>query len=229
MTRGDDVRRRGPAATVRDTVVILARGASRRMGYPKGRHRPVPEGATLLERVVTLYRSRRWPVVVVTHPSGRRAYADLLDCTGACWLVAPPGGGTARTCLVAAAALGAAGRRFWFHPVDLPDVRPATLNQLRAAAVADPTAVLVPVYRGTRGHPVVVPGDLLAGVVSRRPRGAMSVFMMRRGWPHRFLAVSDAGCVRDVDAESPQGTERSHRAGNRPTVAMFHNRRHQAR
>ncbi len=183
----------------RDTAVILARGASRRMGFPKGLYRPDGGGPTLLERVAGLYRALGWPVALVTHPAGERAYRPVAGDLVEAWVVTAPGGDTAASCLAAAAALGTAGRRFWFHPVDLPAVREATVRRLLAAATRDPGAVWVPRCGAARGHPVAVPGHLLAPLAGRRPPGRMADLMIRHGWPLRFLPVDDPGCVRDVD------------------------------
>ncbi len=186
-----------------DAVVILARGASRRMGYPKGLHRLREGGPTLLELVAAPYRRRGWPVLVVALETVVAGYRQVAGGLVSRWIAAPGGGGTARTCLTALPALPAGTRRCWFHPVDLPHVLPSTRQLLLDAARRHPDTVLVPTWRGRRGHPVVVPRQLLEAARGARPTGSMAAFMTDRGWPLLFLPVPDPGCVNDVDEPGP--------------------------
>lgn len=80
-------------------------------------------------------------------------------------------------------------------PGDLPLVRPGTLRAVAQALQAH--KVVVPVFRGERGHPVgfaAVCGDALADLAG--PQGAAPVV---RAHAAMELAVDDEGVVTDVD------------------------------
>ncbi len=97
---------------------------------------------------------------------------------------------------IAAAVLATAGAAGWLIlPGDLPLVQPQTLRVL--ATVWPQHDVVVPVYRGQRGHPVrfaprfaaalmALTGDRGAGQITRSARAAE-------------FDVTDAGCVTDID------------------------------
>lgn len=81
-------------------------------------------------------------------------------------------------------------------PGDLPLVRPQTLRRV-AQALRDGAEVVVPAWRGERGHPVgFAPacGDALAALSG--PRGAAAVLQAHRVTE---LAVDDEGIAVDID------------------------------
>lgn len=80
-------------------------------------------------------------------------------------------------------------------PGDLPLVKPETLRAV--AAALSQASVVVPVYRGTRGHPVAFRcehGPALAALTGAE--GAAAI--VRAAQPLR-LQVDDAGAVTDID------------------------------
>jgi molybdenum cofactor cytidylyltransferase len=97
---------------------------------------------------------------------------------------------------IAAAVQATRGAAGWLIlPGDLPLVQPQTLRAV-AAALAD-HAVVVPLVRGRRGHPVgfaSVCGEALATLSG--PGGAAPVL---KGRDVHEMAVDDAGCVTDID------------------------------
>ncbi len=190
-----------------DRAVVLARGASRRMGMPKGLCRLPGEPGTFIERIVDLYARMDIPAAVVTLPELRPAYEDLGLDPAPRWIEAGPGGGTAVTVMAAVAELGGVATHLWLHPVDLPLVRPRSLAGLARRSAADPGAVVVPRCEGRRGHPVVIPvGPFasLAGDASPAARGPMRDLIRAAadsgtGAPVLFLDLDDPGLVRDFD------------------------------
>lgn len=191
-----------------DHAVILARGASRRMGRPKGLCRRPGASRTLLETVVQLYLGSGWPVAVVTTP----ALADLYrtacpEAAPVLWIEQSGGGGTARTCLAAVAALDSVATHLWLHPVDLPDVRPQTLQDLRVASEADPEAILIPHHGSRRGHPVVLPCGPWRGLDPLQHPEEMRELISATGCRKINHAVRDAGVVQDVDDPAALGRE----------------------
>lgn len=97
---------------------------------------------------------------------------------------------------IAAAVHATSGAAGWMIlPGDLPLIQPQTLRELARAA---PTSeVLAPVYQGRRGHPVRFAarfGPALMALTG--DRGASEI---ARAAGVTELAVSDAGCVTDID------------------------------
>ncbi len=80
-------------------------------------------------------------------------------------------------------------------PADLPLIHSATLKAVAAALVGQ--SVVVPVYRGQRGHPVGFSTVCLQALLDLKgDRGAASVV---RSYGAMELLLDDAGCVTDVD------------------------------
>jgi molybdenum cofactor cytidylyltransferase len=80
-------------------------------------------------------------------------------------------------------------------PADLPLVRPETLQLIASAPM--PSAMLVPMFEGQRGHPVrftAACGEALANLKGNR--GAAQVLPAQSAT--EFI-VTDAGCVLDID------------------------------
>jgi CTP:molybdopterin cytidylyltransferase MocA len=184
----------------RDHAVILARGASRRMGSPKGLCRLAGSPRNLLETVLDLYAAFGLPTAVVTTPALATLYRDACRLPGpVCWIEYPAGGGTAATCLAAAAGLASDHTHLWLHPVDLPAVQPATLDSLRRVSSASPDAVVIPRHDDRRGHPVLVPMAPWRGLAPDDHPGEMRELIAASGCEIVWLDVQDAGVVSDVD------------------------------
>jgi molybdenum cofactor cytidylyltransferase len=80
-------------------------------------------------------------------------------------------------------------------PADLPLIQSATLKAVAAALVGQ--SVVVPVYRGQRGHPVGFSTVCLRALLGLKgDRGAASIVGSYRAMA---LLVDDVGCVTDVD------------------------------
>lgn len=106
--------------------------------------------------------------------------------------LAEPGMGWSIACGVAATR-DAAG--WLILPADLPLLRSETL--LEVAAALSKSDVVVPLYRGTRGHPVGFSAACRDALLALQgDEGARSIVHNRRALQ---LAVNDPGCVLDVD------------------------------
>ena len=192
----------------RDHAVILARGASRRMGRPKGLcEAPSGEG-TLLQAVAALYAEFGLPLLVVTTAELGGLYRPLLSAQPrVAWAFAPAGGDTAATVAAALTALGEAATHLWLHPVDLPGVSRRTLDRLAAVSRGAPSAVVTPEHDGVPGHPVVLPAAPFADLRGTAPAGRMRDLLAARARGEGGLriamiavAVPDAGVIADLDA-----------------------------
>jgi molybdenum cofactor cytidylyltransferase len=140
-------------------AVILAAGASTRMGQPKAL---LPwRGQTFLAHAIALvHRVGAERVVVVQGavelPASAWRGAELVHHAG--WARGPS------TSLRAGLAVlvDDAQAPVVVHGVDRPHVLPSTADALAAALATDPRAVWQPRHAGRHGHPVVWPADLVA-------------------------------------------------------------------
>jgi molybdenum cofactor cytidylyltransferase len=191
-------------------AIILAAGESRRMGFPKAL---LPcastEGAdgsetTFLEHLLDVTnRSRAEPIVAVLGHEAERIRSS----------VSPTFWGRARVVvngryregmlssivagLEAIEASSAEGTLVL--PVDHPDVRPELVDLMIARFAEASRAVLVPVHRGRRGHPVL----FSRAVFEEIRRAPESVGARQVVWDHQGdlleVEVEDPGIGRDVD------------------------------
>lgn len=97
---------------------------------------------------------------------------------------------------IAAAVRSTAQATGWLIlPADLPLIQADTL--LAVAAALQAHAVVVPVYRGQRGHPVGFAGA--CGPALQRLAGHQGAAAVLRDYGATELIVNDPGCVTDID------------------------------
>jgi CTP:molybdopterin cytidylyltransferase MocA len=191
-------------------AVILARGDSSRMGLPKGLVKLPGDAVPFLQRIVGLYLDLGIAVRVVTLDELAPSYRTLLQEHEDVEVVGSrSGGGTATTVLAGWRSLNIAAAdaaAVLAHPVDMPLVRPSTLEDLLRVARRNPHRVLRPVCHGSPGHPVVVPAAILGileGEASYR-NGSLQDFFARGAEAGLIrdvleVTVADEGVIRDFD------------------------------
>lgn len=97
---------------------------------------------------------------------------------------------------IAAGVRATAGASGWLVlPGDLPLVQPHTLRAVAQALASH--AVVAPVYRGERGHPVGFAAPCAQQLAALA--GEQGAAPVARAWGVHLLAVDDAGVVTDVD------------------------------
>ncbi|MEW6270321.1 MAG: nucleotidyltransferase family protein [Thermodesulfobacteriota bacterium] len=183
--------------------VVLAAGASRRMGAPKAAL--VYEGRSFARHVVEALRAGGVGEIVVVTGHAHDATAGALPALGRVTLVRnpEPERGQLSSLKIGLEHLATAAARVdavVVALVDHPTVRAATVARLLEAADAEPRpAIVVPVHERRRGHPVLfaraVWDELLA---TPDDAGARAVV---RAEPARVreVAVADPGILADVD------------------------------
>ncbi len=203
MSTGRSVRRR-------DRAVIMARGLSARMGIAKGLLRLSSDGPAFVRIISDLYLDAGVPVDVVTRQEDFEAYRrELPESDKLRLLTAERGGDTALTLLIAWRSCLAAGiscSHFWAHPVDLPLVNADVVNVLMDHSRRNPERIIRPVHKGTPGHPVILPGDVLAFLDGQENlhSGPLRDFLSTTGGPGMLpvpvvVELEAPGIVTDFD------------------------------
>jgi CTP:molybdopterin cytidylyltransferase MocA len=96
------------------------------------------------------------------------------------------------------AAAPAATRWFLLALADQPELPPAVVTQLLAAA-RDQPEVLIPSYAGRRGHPILIHAALKQEIEALPDEGGLRQLWVRRPELVRHLPVTDAAVLQDMD------------------------------
>lgn len=179
-----------------DVGVILAAGASSRMGSPKALLRD-PRGRTFLARVAAALRSGGCGAVLVV--AGRHA-ADIASAlpSGALLALNPrwERGQLESARAGLARALDLAPRSVLIHPVDAPRVRGSDVE--RALRAARRGRLAVACFAGERGHPVALPAALARRVLADGRSKTLREALEALGVKPQEVEGSD-GCVRGAN------------------------------
>jgi len=164
------------------TAVVLAAGASRRMGFPKTQL--LWKGETYLSRLVRILGALA-PVTVVLRVS--------MDVPGARVVVNPdPERGMLSSLQI---GMSQAPGPVVFTPVDFGHVREDTVQGLVAAYSGQP--VLNPRFDDRRGHPTIISAETVQALLSMPPTGNPKDLL--RTLPPSWFSCNDPGILRDVD------------------------------
>lgn len=185
--------------------LVLASGASRRMGRPKALL-PLGDPGRPFARVIcdTLTASGVSPLVLVTRAELRDQLAAVLP--GVALVVNPdPDRGQLSSLLAGLEALGAPDAAL-VTLVDLPLFRPSTVTSLLTAWHQTHAPLVRPLHQGRHGHPAIFGAPLLEAL------RAADVQLGAKPVVHRFLSeavsvsVDDCGTVDDID--TPEAYDR---------------------
>lgn len=177
--------------------IILAAGASSRMGSPKALldYR----GETFIQRLVRVLSAVCDPVIVVLG-----YHADTLRpaVSNATIVVNPsPERGQLSSLQTGLAALPPAAEGFLFTPVDSPAVETATVERLAAAfRQRDPaTQLVIPRYQGKRGHPVFATRAIANELGALPPTAQAREVIHGHVADTLYIDVDDPGILTDID------------------------------
>jgi molybdenum cofactor cytidylyltransferase len=188
--------------------IILAAGASSRMGSPKALLNY--QGETFVGRLVRLLSGVCDPVIVALGYHAETVRPAVPD--SATIVVNPaPEHGQLSSLQTALAALPDTAEGFAFIPVDSPAVAPATLDRLRDAFLHrnHATAFVIPRSHDKRGHPVFATRSIADELLALPPTAKASD-VVHRYVPHTiYVDVHDPGILVDIDdpADYRQFTE----------------------
>lgn len=179
-------------------AVVLAAGASTRMGRPKQllRHR----GRSFVGCAVDLARAAGCaPIVVVT------GAIDLGDeALEPALLVRNPDWSQGQLSSLQRGLAAALERRpeapaLLVLTVDRPHLRPATVLALVEAWRRDPAGLWQPELHGRRAHPVIYPAALLPALAALPPTASPRPLVAAHATLRRGLAVDDPAVLDNLD------------------------------
>jgi molybdenum cofactor cytidylyltransferase len=182
------------------SAIILAAGASSRMGRPK----PLLllDGETFLDRLIGAFSGICRPITVVLGYDADRIRAGIRRAAAAQFVDNPePDRGMLSSLQCGLAHIGNELDAVLFTPADLPSIHSSTI----AAVAGSDAPVVIPRCGGRNGHPVRV-SRAIAEELLALPPGAQARDVLQR---HRsetlFVNVDDPGILHDVD--TPQDYE----------------------
>lgn len=195
-------------------AVVLAAGASRRMGRPK-QLLPWGETTVLGQTLANLGQSAVDEIVVVTGYEAQAvaAVAAQFNVT-VVHNEAYDEGEMLSSLQTALAAIGERGQAVLVVLADQPMVGPQLIDSLLRAYAEGAGDLLAPAYRGRRGNPVLI-GRRYFEELLALPRGKAPRHLLRRHRDSlRLIDVDSEAVLQDVD--DPEDYER-HRPGHQPS------------
>ena len=176
--------------------IILAAGASSRMGTPKAllNYR----GETFLDRLIRVLGSACDPVIVVLG-----YYADEVRAGAygnARFVVNPdPSRGQLSSLQTGLGEVPVEAEGFLFMPVDCPAAEPETARQIVKALHTSEKLLVIPRFEGQRGHPVGARRQLTEEFLALPAQGQAKQVVRRHVDRTYYLDTLDAGVLSDID------------------------------
>ncbi len=183
------------------TAVILAAGFSSRMEDFK----PLLllGGMTLLERAVRLFHQNGISdsQVVVGHRS--EDLLPLLQLCGARWLVNERyREGMFSSVIAGISRLTVDREAFFLLPVDIPLVRPRTIQDMLKAYPKTGKHIVYPTFQGRRGHPPLIAAAFAEEIRLWKGEGGLRSFLGQYESQSLEVEVADEYILRDIDTEA---------------------------
>jgi len=181
---------------VRTAGIILAAGASRRMGRPKALLRY--QGSTFLDRLIGIFTPHCAELVVVLGRDARDIQAGVKSPGAARFIInAQWELGQLSSLQCGLAALSSVDTIF-FTPVDCPAVELETPAAL-LASFEPGLRFVIPRFEGRHGHPVLFDATLTSEFLDLGPDAAARDVVHRHIASTRYVDVDDPGILRDID------------------------------
>lgn len=179
-------------------AIIPAAGFSRRMGQFK----PLLKlgDVTVLERQVNLFRSIGiGDIRVVTgfRADALKSEIRRLNVREICNENYPQG--MFSSVIAAIRSLKNRPKPFFFLPVDIATIRPATLLAMLALSPVSPKEIRYPLFCGQRGHPPLIDGGWANEIVAFDGDGGLAAFLTGHDAHACDVPVFDEGVLLDMD------------------------------
>lgn len=173
-------------------AVILAAGASRRMGFPKAMLQY--QGERFVNRLVRVFRCACHEVVVV-----RSALSGEWQVAGAHVVENPdPERGMLSSLQCGLRAVSTDADAVFFTPVDYPAISQNVVVKM-ADAWNRESALILPRTNGRRGHPALVSRRIVPELLSLRDGAQARDIVHRHESEIQYVDVDEPGILHDID------------------------------
>jgi molybdenum cofactor cytidylyltransferase len=177
------------------SAIVLAAGLSRRMGAKK-QLLPVQGRPAVIRCLESLRDSQVADVVLVVNPGGADIVEAAKDFPARIAVNEIPGSDMAASVKAGLAFIDDDATGVLICLSDHPLVRATTLGSMISAHSRKPDSIIIPRYRGRKGHPTLFPRSVLEDLGK--------VATLRDVADHRyakisFLEVDDEGVILDMD------------------------------
>jgi molybdenum cofactor cytidylyltransferase len=178
--------------------IILAAGASTRMGTPKALLEF--NGESFLDRWIRLFAMVCDPVIVVLGFDADRIRSQIARSKDASFVVNPnPARGMLSSLQAGLRSVPPLVESALFTLVDYPLVASSTVSAVAAAFHPETAPVVIPVYQGERGHPVCIGRPLMEEMLQLPESASPKDVMHRHLGETHFLNAEDPGVLADID------------------------------
>ncbi|MBE7543913.1 MAG: nucleotidyltransferase family protein [Bryobacteraceae bacterium] len=181
-------------------AVVLAGGASSRMGRPKALLEY--QGETFLDRLVRLFSAHCSYVCAVLGYDAEQIARGMTQATAPVLVLNPhPERGQLSSLQCGLRSLPPAISAAFFHPVDIPGVSESTIARLAEEWTAAPTGTLVlqPAHDGQKGHPVLVARAVISELLTLPAGTTAREVLHRRAAQTLTVEVTDPRIRQDTD------------------------------
>ncbi len=96
-------------------------------------------------------------------------------------------------------------KSFFILPVDIPLVRPQTLQMLMGSSGKDRSQIIYPTFLGKRGHPPLIPRQYAEKLSHWSGTGGLKVFLKQYDHSSLDVPVFDQGILMDMDTSEQYG------------------------
>lgn len=182
-------------------AIVLSAGESSRMGSPKALLGI--DGETFIEAIVSSLKETRVGKILVVLGHNAEQLRPKVESLGVTVVVNPDYKKGQLSSLIAGVRsleTGTAGvEAILIHLVDHPCVNPSVVNEMIDRFYVSKKLIIIPTYKGKRGHPVLLSNRLFPELLSA-PVDQGAKFVVR-GHPEDTLelATEDEGVIIDID------------------------------
>lgn len=184
--------------------LVLAAGGSGRMGRPKALLEIA--GETFLDHAIRVLREGGCRSVYVVAGDAPELHAIVAAQDARLVRNDDPASEQFTSVKLGMRALPADSAAVAVLPVDCPLVQSSTVQTLAVAAARTAKPVVLPMYNGVGGHPVILMRSFFDTVLGARNAEGLSGVIIAHGHKVELVTVMDAGILVDID--TPQEYER---------------------
>jgi molybdenum cofactor cytidylyltransferase len=182
---------------VKPAGIILAAGESSRMGRDKAL---LPyQGSTFLRHLISLFLPRVESLAVVLGHHSAEIAESLSEAPALTIIANPDYKQGMLTSLQAGLRALPDAPAILFTLVDLPAVRPQTIDLLVEEFARNHPALAIPRYGDRRGHPVLLSRPVAREILALPPRRSAKEVIHAHREETLLVDVDDPGILRDID------------------------------